>query len=134
MGCVFSTPATDDRRNPDGDHHRRRWSTEEPPVTDGVNAVRPKEAAEKGRQINTRYTDDFQAADRRKPRLDPYPKNQQGWPTWLVEFAGDAIKDWTPRRASTFEKLSKVLKKPKLDIIFVVKRPEFKSQFFPSSI
>lgn len=35
--------------------------------------------------------------------------NQQGWPLWLVDVAGDAIKDWTPRRANTFEKLDKVL-------------------------
>nr|GMC76139.1 probable serine/threonine-protein kinase At1g54610 [Ipomoea batatas] len=34
--------------------------------------------------------------------------NQQGWPLWLVDVAGDAIKDWTPRRANTFEKLDKV--------------------------
>lgn len=33
---------------------------------------------------------------------------QQGWPAWLVAVAGDAIKDWTPRRANTFEKLDKV--------------------------
>ncbi|XP_031105050.1 probable serine/threonine-protein kinase At1g54610 [Ipomoea triloba] len=34
--------------------------------------------------------------------------NQQGWPLWLVDVAGDAIKDWTPRRANTFEKLDKI--------------------------
>ncbi|XP_009804117.1 putative serine/threonine-protein kinase At1g54610 [Nicotiana tabacum] len=33
---------------------------------------------------------------------------QQGWPAWLVAVAGDAIKDWTPRRANTFEKLDKI--------------------------
>ena len=27
-------------------------------------------------------------------------RNQQGWPAWLVEVAGDVIKDWTPRRGS----------------------------------
>lgn len=34
--------------------------------------------------------------------------NQQGWPSWLVAVAGDAIKDWTPRRANTFQKLDKI--------------------------
>ncbi|XP_059304282.1 probable serine/threonine-protein kinase At1g54610 [Lycium ferocissimum] len=34
--------------------------------------------------------------------------NQQGWPAWLVAVAGDAVKDWTPRRANTFEKLDKI--------------------------
>lgn len=31
-----------------------------------------------------------------------------GWPAWLVSVAGEALVDWTPRRASTFEKLEKV--------------------------
>ncbi|KAF8111732.1 hypothetical protein N665_0073s0088 [Sinapis alba] len=31
-----------------------------------------------------------------------------GWPTWLVSVAGEALVDWTPRRASTFEKLEKI--------------------------
>lgn len=33
-----------------------------------------------------------------------------GWPAWLVSVAGEALVDWTPRRASTFEKLEKVSK------------------------
>lgn len=31
-----------------------------------------------------------------------------GWPQWLSEVAGEAIKGWTPRRADTFEKLAKI--------------------------
>lgn len=31
-----------------------------------------------------------------------------GWPSWLVAVAGEAIKEWIPRRANTFEKLEKV--------------------------
>ncbi|CAH8336788.1 unnamed protein product [Eruca vesicaria subsp. sativa] len=30
------------------------------------------------------------------------------WPTWLVSVAGEALVDWAPRRASTFEKLEKI--------------------------
>lgn len=37
-----------------------------------------------------------------------FATNQQGWPSWLVAVAGDAIKDWTPRRANTFKKLDKI--------------------------
>ncbi|CAA2966486.1 probable serine threonine- kinase At1g54610 [Olea europaea subsp. europaea] len=33
---------------------------------------------------------------------------REGWPSWLVDVAGDAIKNWTPRRANTFEKLDKI--------------------------
>lgn len=35
-------------------------------------------------------------------------KSNNGWPEWLRDVAGDAIKDWTPRRANTFEKIDKV--------------------------
>lgn len=38
-----------------------------------------------------------------------FATNQQGWPSWLVAVAGDAIKDWTPRRADTFQKIEKVI-------------------------
>ncbi|XP_020584817.1 probable serine/threonine-protein kinase At1g54610 [Phalaenopsis equestris] len=31
-----------------------------------------------------------------------------GWPQWLSEVAGEAIKGWTPRRADSFEKLAKI--------------------------
>lgn len=31
-----------------------------------------------------------------------------GWPAWLSNVAGEAIKGWIPRRANTFEKLEKV--------------------------
>ncbi|EOA39762.1 hypothetical protein CARUB_v10008411mg [Capsella rubella] len=31
-----------------------------------------------------------------------------GWPTWLVSVAGEALVDWAPRRANTFEKLEKI--------------------------
>uniref|UniRef100_A0A2N9FMI9 Protein kinase domain-containing protein n=1 Tax=Fagus sylvatica TaxID=28930 RepID=A0A2N9FMI9_FAGSY len=116
MGCAFSTPKTDSRRKSATDRRRSRRSrsTDQRPVTD----VRLRnEATEKNRGNKARpaSTGDFPvsspaaAMDRRKPRLDPcMMRNEQGWPTWLVEVAGDAIKGWTPRRANTFEKLSKI--------------------------
>lgn len=33
---------------------------------------------------------------------------REEWPSWLNDVAGHAIKDWKPRRASTFEKIDKV--------------------------
>lgn len=44
-----------------------------------------------------------------KPRPEFSLKTCHGWPSWLCTFAGDAIKDLTPRRANTFEKLDKVI-------------------------
>lgn len=31
-----------------------------------------------------------------------------GWPSWLTDVAGEAIKGWIPRKADSFEKLDKV--------------------------
>lgn len=31
-----------------------------------------------------------------------------GWPSWLTNVAGEAIKGWVPRKADSFEKLDKV--------------------------
>ncbi|KAF8392548.1 hypothetical protein HHK36_022893 [Tetracentron sinense] len=51
---------------------------------------------------------------RPNPRLSNPPKHVHGeqvaagWPSWLSAVAGEAIKDWTPRRADTFEKLDKI--------------------------
>lgn len=48
------------------------------------------------------------------PRLSNPPKNIEGeqvaagWPQWLSQVAGEAIKGWIPRRADSFEKLDKV--------------------------
>jgi cyclin-dependent kinase 12/13/sacsin len=44
----------------------------------------------------------------RLPRINSMAATQPSWPPWLMEVAGDAIRDWTPRRANTFEKLAKV--------------------------
>uniref|UniRef100_A0A1D1Y7D4 [RNA-polymerase]-subunit kinase n=1 Tax=Anthurium amnicola TaxID=1678845 RepID=A0A1D1Y7D4_9ARAE len=48
------------------------------------------------------------------PRLSNPPKHvygeqvAAGWPSWLSQVAGEAIKGWTPRRVDTFEKLDKI--------------------------
>lgn len=31
-----------------------------------------------------------------------------GWPSWLMEVAAEAVQGWLPRRAESFERLSKV--------------------------
>lgn len=73
-------------------------------VSNNVVRVREKQ--------KTRHTGDFPvnlpALERRKPMLDPLSVNQQGWPSWLMAVAGEAIGDWTPRRANSFEKLAKI--------------------------
>ncbi|KAG5019558.1 hypothetical protein AAZX31_06G158800 [Glycine max] len=102
MGCVLGTPAGA------GHQRRRRRRSEKPDgaADEANNAVRVRE------KERNRHTGDFPgtlpAAERRKPRLDPCAVTQQGWPSWLMAVAGEAIGDWTPRRANTFEKLAKI--------------------------
>lgn len=49
---------------------------------------------------------------KRLPSIGPKDAEREhvaaGWPTWLVSVAGEALVDWAPRRANTFEKLEKV--------------------------
>ncbi|CAN0915070.1 Probable serine/threonine-protein kinase At1g54610 [Linum grandiflorum] len=48
------------------------------------------------------------------PAWGRVPKNLEaeqvaaGWPAWLVSVAGESIKGWVPRRASSFEKLDRI--------------------------
>ncbi|XP_028087485.1 probable serine/threonine-protein kinase At1g54610 isoform X3 [Camellia sinensis] len=103
MGCVIGTLLAGDSRKPSGDSRPRR------------NADLPSDASRDvvrvtngGESEPTLQADDVPTPDRIKPRLEFGLKTSQGWPSWLCEVAGEAIKDWTPRRANTFEKLAKV--------------------------
>jgi len=86
MGCALRKPAAS--------VDRRREKTATAGV--GKNAVKIQEKQE------------TLAPERRRPRLDSFTTSHQGWPPWLMVVAGDALGDWTPRRANTFEKLAKV--------------------------
>ncbi|XVE56516.1 hypothetical protein DITRI_Ditri04bG0016900 [Diplodiscus trichospermus] len=126
MGCVFGKQSQSQSRSMD----RRRSNTAAPPhpprtsrrrssdeasavvsVTDAVDGVVDVKQPERPRQhqLKTRHTGDFPvtipAPERRRMSTE---LNQQGWPSWLMAVAGEAIRDWTPRRASTFEKLDKI--------------------------
>ncbi|CAL5361782.1 hypothetical protein CsSME_00052908 [Camellia sinensis var. sinensis] len=94
MGCVLGKRAAGDgpRSSPSGASRPRRKV--EPPL---------ESAGIAGRQ-----TDSFPVLDRLKPKPEFGLKTSQGWPAWLCEVAGEAIKDWIPRRANTFEKLDKI--------------------------
>lgn len=92
MGCALGTPAVA------GDRRRRSPAAAE----GGKNAV----------SVPDRQKDpnagEAPAPELRKYRLDSFTATHQGWPPWLMAVAGDAIRDWTPRRANTFEKLAKI--------------------------
>ncbi|XP_022736325.1 probable serine/threonine-protein kinase At1g54610 isoform X2 [Durio zibethinus] len=125
MGCVCGkqskSPSSDPRQrsNTSAPSHpprasRRRSSDESSTivsVTDAVDGVVDVKEPEGPRQQpqKARHTGDFSvsipAPERRRT---PPDLNQKGWPSWLMAVAGEAIRDWTPRRANTFEKLEKV--------------------------
>ncbi|XP_022736950.1 probable serine/threonine-protein kinase At1g54610 [Durio zibethinus] len=125
MGCVFgkqSQPPSSDRRqrsNTSAPSHpprtRRRRSSDEPStvvsVTEAVDGVvdvkepeRPSQQQQKARHTGN-FPVSIPAPERQRTPLD---LNQKGWPSWLMAVAGEAIRDWAPRLASTFEKLDKI--------------------------
>lgn len=111
MGCVLGTEASaaaGDRRRSTGAQRRSRKVEEHRSVNNAVGATKKEETE---RQKTTRKSGDFPAAEHRKPRPEPFLHNEQGWPSWLLAAAGDAIQGWTPRRANSFERLAKVFSK-----------------------
>ncbi|XP_058195666.1 probable serine/threonine-protein kinase At1g54610 [Rhododendron vialii] len=103
MGCVFGKAAAgESRRRQSGSTQTRR-------------SVVDNKLGESSRDGDVRVKKDVErernqvaggAAAKGKPAWGS--KASQGWPAWLCEVAGDAVKDWTPRRANTFEKLDKI--------------------------
>lgn len=105
MGCVFGKRATGDgtRRRSLGDPLPRRSSKQTSSNDDGIKKNEVEEDREK-----IRHKGYLPATEPFRPMPEFGFKTCQGWPSWLCTVAGDVIKDWTPRRANTFEKLDKV--------------------------
>lgn len=100
MGCGLGKPAGA------GAGHSRRDNTA---TVDGANnVVKVREKQETEAPNAGELSGNIPAPKFRQLRLNSFTATQQSWPPWLMDVAGDAIRDWTPRRANTFEKLSKV--------------------------
>ncbi|KAK9045743.1 hypothetical protein V6N11_051651 [Hibiscus sabdariffa] len=125
MGCVLGKQSQSSPSD-----HGRRINTEAPPphsrtcrlrsseesssvvsvndAVDGVVAVKEK-MGKRQQQRKARHTGDFHVSVPAPERLRMTPDlNQKEWPSWLMAVAGEAIGDWTPRRANTFQKLDKI--------------------------
>ncbi|XP_027341242.1 probable serine/threonine-protein kinase At1g54610 isoform X2 [Abrus precatorius] len=96
MGCALGTPVVSD--------DRRRDNTAT--ADEGNNAARVRQKQKTPHAGEPSGV--IPAPERRIPRLERFTATPQGWPPWLLAVAGDAIRDWTPRRANTFEKLAKI--------------------------
>ncbi|KAK8306502.1 hypothetical protein V6Z12_D03G132400 [Gossypium hirsutum] len=125
MGCVLGkqlqSSSSDRRRRrnseapPNHSRARRRRSSDESSsvvsVIDAVDGAMDVKGLEGRRQQQrkARHTSDFLVS---VPALETWRMtldlNQKGWPSWLMAVAGEAIRDWTPRRANTFQKLDKI--------------------------
>ncbi|KAK1376089.1 putative serine/threonine-protein kinase [Heracleum sosnowskyi] len=92
MGCILGTRATG-----------RRSSR-----NDISGALHVKTKNKDIGQSSGKSDSVLQATEKLRPLSEFRKRAGQGWPPWLSEVAGDAIKDWTPRRANTFEKLDKI--------------------------
>ncbi|KAJ0527904.1 putative protein-serine/threonine kinase CMGC-CDK-CRK7-CDK9 family [Helianthus annuus] len=99
MGCVLGAS---DRRSNSNVRHR---SAEESTTASHTQPDAPSDNVEKRiRQISG----DVRPSNRGKLKLEYSLHTTPSWPEWLSAVAGDAIQDWTPRRANTFEKLDKI--------------------------
>ncbi|GAV62727.1 Pkinase domain-containing protein [Cephalotus follicularis] len=102
MGCVFGKWATGDNRSSD-----KRSVTVT--VTDAVNSVRVRRRKETERRRSADFLANIPVTERHRPLPElSFCTTEKGWPSWLMAVVGDAIGDWTPRRANTFEKLEKI--------------------------
>ncbi|XP_076882288.1 putative serine/threonine-protein kinase At1g54610 [Bidens hawaiensis] len=107
MGCVLGTRSSSD--------HRSKSTQESTSATATVNNTQPKQDVE---QVNDggvekrirEIAGDVRVHSRGKQKVG-YGLNVNTapvWPSWLSDVAGDVIKDWTLRRANSFEKIDKI--------------------------
>ncbi|KAM6594755.1 hypothetical protein CsatA_002458 [Cannabis sativa] len=109
MGCVLGTEAAGDRRRSTGaQRSRRKVEQSRSANTVDVTVRNKKKETERQRTRTSKRNGDLPVVEQRKPRPEPFLTNQQGWPSWLLAAAGDAIQGWTPRRANSFERLAKI--------------------------
>ncbi|XP_071731793.1 probable serine/threonine-protein kinase At1g54610 [Rutidosis leptorrhynchoides] len=111
MGCVLGTRANSDLRSRSKTHRRNEDQSESQSTT----STQPRHNVEQVTSDRVRVekkvrqnSDDVSVTDRRRLKSQLSLNTAPTWPEWLTAVAGDAIKDWAPRRANTFEKLDKI--------------------------
>lgn len=117
MGCIISK-----KKSPKRNHHQRKESSEKRSSSRIDDSSQSKEEQQdRSKFSSTRLSPeiaeigDTDEDEDKEPKREPStvvakeePEVAAGWPAWLVSVAGEALVGWTPRRASTFEKLEKV--------------------------
>ncbi|KAJ0261837.1 Protein kinase superfamily protein [Hirschfeldia incana] len=111
MGCVLCKNSAGAKNEPPPGNLRRETTTTDH-LTSSVSVPeveREKDAAASN-QIQTArtwHTGDFSAGSSRRT-LRMSLSAPEGWPPWLIAACGESIRDFTPRRATTYEKLDKI--------------------------
>lgn len=109
MGCVLCKNSAGAKGEPPPGNLRRDTKTDHLPSSVSVPEVvdigeRKKSQIQTAR---TWHTGDFSGGSSRRT-LRMSLSAPEGWPPWLLAACGESIKDFTPRRATTYEKLDKV--------------------------
>ncbi|XP_006366910.1 probable serine/threonine-protein kinase At1g54610 [Solanum tuberosum] len=100
MGCVFGKIVSDGRTQNSNNRNASDGGVGAPGDEVKITQPPPAEGPNRTESVSEYYS--FRTLG------NSFATNQQGWPSWLVAVAGDAIKDWTPRRADTFQKIEKI--------------------------
>lgn len=106
MGCVLTKGASrkrEDRRRKRSDERRDSGTTAATAANGGTDRGKEKKIVEVPAAASTSTAASLEFRLKRGVSI-----GGEGWPSWLSDVAGNAIKDWKPRRASTFEKIDKV--------------------------
>ncbi|XP_013628614.1 PREDICTED: probable serine/threonine-protein kinase At1g54610 [Brassica oleracea var. oleracea] len=109
MGCVLCKNSAGAKDEPLPGNLRRDTKTDHLPSSVSVPEVvdigeRKKSQIQTAR---TWHTGDFSGGSSRRT-LRMSLSAPEGWPPWLLAACGESIKDFTPRRATTYEKLDKI--------------------------
>ncbi|KAK9054603.1 hypothetical protein SSX86_025682 [Deinandra increscens subsp. villosa] len=100
MGCVLGTRAASDRRS--------KSNAEEESTATSNTQITQTVAQDSSEGAKADKLDGVEKRIRRRPKPEYSLQIAPTWPAWLTGVAGDVIKDWTPRRANSFEKLDKI--------------------------
>lgn len=105
MGCVVGKIAVGKSCRRRQNSNNRNGSDGAPEVEVKITQPPPLEEAAVDRRNHRESVSEYYSF---RTSGNSFTTNQQGWPSWLVAVAGDAIKDWIPRRANSFQKLDKI--------------------------
>ncbi|KAK4414113.1 putative serine/threonine-protein kinase [Sesamum alatum] len=110
MGCVLGKRATGKReaRRKQKNDERRGSESATKTVQDGAVVGRGEEKKIEEAPVATAPGQPAPVALPEFRLKRGVSAGGEGWPSWLNDVAGHAIKDWKPRRANTFEKLEKI--------------------------